>query len=151
MAIFTGTATSFNTTNEKLHNETVLLLSDDIQCHLYIQANAPVIGNEELSDTTPMSGGGYAGAVSLTGKAIQLISGKAWKLDASPIIFTAGAGGIIDAYWWALFNNTPPLNKWLVGFGQLDNTNNPVSAAQGDNITINPHATDGFIRFNTST
>lgn len=150
MATFTGTATMFNSSNEKLHDEGILLITHTINCHLYTQANAPVIANRELADTTPMSGGGYPGAVTLTGKTINNKAGKVWLFTASDIIFTAGAGGIVDAYWWAIYTDTPA-NKWLACFGQLDNTSSPVSAAQGDNITIKPEPTDGFLLFETST
>ena len=151
MAIFTGDATAFNTTNRVLHDETVLLLSHSLKCHLYLEGNAPVVTNVVLTDTTPMSGGGYPGAATLTGNVVEGIAGKNWRFTANPIQFTAGAGGIIDAYWWAIWDDSDLVGPdSLVSFGRLDNTPGAVSAAQGDSIIINPHATDGFLKFTTT-
>ena len=137
MATFTGSSIMFNSSNEKLHDEGILLISHTIQCHLYTQVNAPVVTDRELADTTPMSGGGYPGAQTLTTKAITNKSGKIWR-------FTA------DAYWWAIYTNTP-VNKWLACFGRLDTVGGAVSAAEGDPIIIKPEPTDGFLLFETST
>ena len=151
MATFTGTATSFNSTTRIIPNEEVALITGQLRCHLYDQStNPPVVTKENLSETTPLSGGGYPGAVALTGNVVENISGKTHRFTANPIVFTAGVGGILNAYWWAIYD-AANVNDKLIAFGQLDNTNNPVSAAEGDSITINPHPTDGFIRFPTST
>ncbi len=150
MATFTGSSIMFNSSNEKLHDEGILLISHTIQCHLYTQVNAPVVTDRELADTTPMSGGGYPGAQTLTTKAITNKSGKIWRFTADDITFTAGAGGIVDAYWWAIYTNTP-VNKWLACFGRLDTVGGAVSAAEGDPIIIKPEPTDGFLLFETST
>lgn len=149
MATFDGTSVFFNSTNDALHGGaatgTVDWLSEVIKCDLTTNANAPVVTNVITTDLTFLSGGGYPGSVTLGTKSIDNISGKNWKADAAPIVFTAGAGGITARYWviWAAGTE-------LLVYGLLNDADADVTVAEGDTITINPHATDGFIKFATS-
>ena len=150
MPTFTGTATAFNSTTRVLHDGSIPdLITPSIICHLFTQPNAPLVTNEKLGELTPMSGGGYPGAIALTSKAIELISGKNHRFTADTIEFLASGGNITDAYYYALIEDTT-VDKWLIAFGQLDDTPGSVSVADGQTLRIHPHATEGFLRLGTT-
>ena len=148
MADFTGTATAFNDTAQHLNDGRIIPVSQTIKCDLLLEANTPSLTAKSISELTLMSGGGYPGSITLTGNVLERISGKVWRFTANDIVFTATGGPITNAYYWVLWSDDDTVTPdGLIGFGQLDDSNSPVSAAENDSITIRPHATDGFIRY----
>lgn len=123
--------------------------SDDIRLTLHTSTYTPSEANDDaFADATNelSTANGYtAGGAALANEAVSLAAGTV-KFDSDDVTWTA-SGGSITARHAVLHNNTPttPTADPLISYILMDNTPADVTADDGEDLTVAPNASNGWI------
>jgi len=128
----------------------VNLNTDDIKIILLTSGTNISVSTAKYSDITGevANGNGYTtGGISVGNQTVTQ-SGSSVIFDGDPVEWTASGGGI-TARKYAFIDNTNS-DKTVIGFANINTGGTDVSITDTNKLTINPHATNGWLRFTVS-
>lgn len=120
---------------EKVHN----LGSDVLTVFLTTNANAPVAGNTQLSNITPIAYTNLSTRVITTSTSAQ--SGGTYKLVLTDLVLTA-SGAVATFRWVGIYNDTAASDELVCYFDY----GSDLTLANGETLTIDFDGTNGLLQ-----
>lgn len=141
-----GTFTLYDSFSELMADGSIDLDNDSFKMCLVTSAYVFSAGHDEYADITGevANGNGYTS----TG---QALTGVAWNRSGGVTTFTSNAavwtasGAGITARACIIYDDTSA-GKKLIGYMLLDATPANVSVTAGNNLTVGPHASQGWFQ-----